>query len=87
MGAGSSTGGNAGGASVGHMSAQGMKNSNSPTAGDRDKGLARAEDRSDTQADRTGDTDSTSSKSKPSSKTAKTHHHFVRKPTTNTEHS
>lgn len=70
------------------MSAEGMKNSNSPMSGDRDKGLARAEDRSDTQADRVGDTDGTSAKSKASSKTTKTHrHHFVRKPTTNNEHS
>ena len=34
-----------GGASASHMSSQGLANSNGPNAADRDKGLARAEDR------------------------------------------
>lgn len=50
--AGAGTGANAGGMSVGHMSSKGMTNTNGFNAGDRDKGLARASDRSDTQADR-----------------------------------
>lgn len=37
--------GSAGGMSVGHMSSSGLSNSNGPEAADRDKGLARAEDR------------------------------------------
>jgi len=36
------------------MSGQAMSNSNSMHAGDRDKGLSRAADRSDTIADRAG---------------------------------
>ncbi|WP_430364723.1 hypothetical protein [Trinickia sp. NRRL B-1857] len=84
MGAGMGSGiggtkGNFGGLSAGHMSAEGLKNSNGPISGDRDKGLARAADRSDTQADRTADTDTSSAKSHrlgKSSKT-KTRHHSV----------
>ncbi|MBR8213100.1 hypothetical protein KDW61_30995 [Burkholderia cenocepacia] len=49
-----SSGGNAGGMSGGHMSGQALSNSNGMHAGDRDKGLARAADRSDTIADRAG---------------------------------
>jgi len=48
------SGGNAGGMSGGHMSSSALSNSNSIHAGDRDKGLARAADRSDTIADRAG---------------------------------
>ncbi|KVN04781.1 hypothetical protein [Burkholderia diffusa] len=47
-------GGNAGGMSGGHMSGEALSNSNSMHEGDRDKGLARAADRSDTIADRAG---------------------------------
>jgi hypothetical protein len=36
---------NPGGASASHLSAQGLAHSNGPNAADRDKGLARAEDR------------------------------------------
>lgn len=72
----------AGGMSAGHMSAKGMSNTNGPISGDRDKGLARAEDRSDTQADRVGDADATSPTSKHHSMAVKTHHqHLTRKPT------
>ncbi|RQV09909.1 hypothetical protein DF047_09875 [Burkholderia cenocepacia] len=49
-----SAGGSAGGMSGGHMSGQALSNSNGMHAGDRDKGLARAADRSDTIADRAG---------------------------------
>ena len=44
-------GGNAnpGGASASHMSSQGAANTNGPNAADRDKGLARAEDRMSAQ--------------------------------------
>jgi hypothetical protein len=45
-------GGNAGGMSAGHMSSKGLSNTNGFSSGDRDAGLARAADRSDTQADR-----------------------------------
>lgn len=45
-------GGNAGGMSAGHMSSKGVSNTNGFKSGDRDVGLARAADRSDTQADR-----------------------------------
>jgi hypothetical protein len=38
-------GGNPGGASASHISSQGRANTNGPNAADRDKGLARAEDR------------------------------------------
>jgi hypothetical protein len=38
--------------SAGHMSSQGVSNTNGFSSGDRDAGLARAADRSDTQADR-----------------------------------
>jgi hypothetical protein len=38
-------GGGAGGASMGHISSQGITNSNGPDSADRDKGRARAEDR------------------------------------------
>jgi hypothetical protein len=71
--------GNVGGLSASHMSAEGTKNANSPLSGDRDKGLARAEDRSDTQADRTSDTDSTTARSHHVGKAANTkaHHHVV----------
>ncbi|KUZ83378.1 hypothetical protein [Burkholderia ubonensis] len=48
------SGGNAGGMSGGHMSGEAMSNSNGFKSGDRDKGLARAADRSDTIADRAG---------------------------------
>ncbi|WP_105132744.1 hypothetical protein [Burkholderia sp. BE12] len=48
------SGGNAGGMSGGHMSGQALSNSNGMHAGDRDKGLSRAADRSDTIADRAG---------------------------------
>ncbi|NTX29489.1 hypothetical protein HT746_20575 [Burkholderia pyrrocinia] len=48
------SGGNAGGMSGGHMSGEALSNSNSMHAGDRDKGLSRAADRSDTIADRAG---------------------------------
>ncbi|KER69491.1 hypothetical protein HR51_23920 [Burkholderia cepacia] len=47
-------GGNAGGMSGGHMSGEAMSSSNGFKSGDRDKGLARAADRSDTIADRAG---------------------------------
>lgn len=47
-------GGNAGGMSAGHMSGQALSNSNGMHAGDRDKGLSRAADRSDSIADRAG---------------------------------
>lgn len=81
-GMGSGTGaakGSAGGLSAGHMSAQGAKNANSPISGDRDKGLARAEDRSDTQADRTADSDTSSAKSHHVGKaaTTKAHRHAI----------
>ncbi|MCW3541774.1 hypothetical protein [Burkholderia cenocepacia] len=46
--------GGSGGMSGGHMSGQALSNSNGMHAGDRDKGLARAADRSDTIADRAG---------------------------------
>lgn len=42
-------GGNAGGMSSSHMSAQGMANTNGPNSTDRDKGLERAEDRMSTK--------------------------------------
>ncbi|ABK06780.1 hypothetical protein QZM97_24530 [Burkholderia orbicola] len=48
------SGGNAGGMSGGHMSGQALSNSNGMHAADRDKGLARAADRSDMIADRAG---------------------------------
>lgn len=38
-------GGQMGGTSGSHMSSSGLKNSNGPSSTDRDKGLARAEDR------------------------------------------
>lgn len=38
-------GGGAGGGSAGHMSSQGMANTNGPRSADRDKGRARAADR------------------------------------------
>ena len=38
-------GGSPGGMSSGHMSGAGLRNTNGPEAADRDKGLARAEDR------------------------------------------
>ncbi|MGE5468472.1 MAG: hypothetical protein ACM3Y9_13690 [Ignavibacteria bacterium] len=47
MGGGMGTGG---GMSSGHMSAEGMANTNGPNAADRDKGLARAEDRQNAMA-------------------------------------
>lgn len=79
-----SAAGKTGGTPASHMSAEAMKNSNSPVAGDRDKGLARAADRSDTQADRTSDTDQSTTASRHHGKTTKTaahhHHHVVRKP-------
>ncbi|WP_175757958.1 hypothetical protein [Burkholderia cepacia] len=53
-GSGGNAGGNAGGMSGGHMSGQALSNSNGMHAGDRDKGLSRAADRSDTIADRAG---------------------------------
>jgi hypothetical protein len=77
-----SAGGNVGGLSASHMSAQGMKNSNSPISGDRDKGLDRAADRSDTQADRIGDnalSTATSHHGK-TTRTAVHHRSIVRKP-------
>ncbi|TAM02336.1 MAG: hypothetical protein EPN70_17065 [Paraburkholderia sp.] len=46
--------GGAGGNSAGHMSASAQAHSNGFNAGDRDAGLARAADRSDTIADRAG---------------------------------
>ncbi|AIO32795.1 hypothetical protein [Burkholderia pseudomultivorans] len=48
------SGGNAGGMSGGHMSGAALSNSNGFKAGDRDKGLSRAADRSDSIADRAG---------------------------------
>ena len=42
-------GNNAGGESSGHMSTQGMDNTNGPNAADRDTGLERSEDRENTQ--------------------------------------
>jgi hypothetical protein len=45
-------GGNAGGMSAGHMSSKGVSNTNGFRSADHDVGLARAADRSDTQADR-----------------------------------
>ncbi|TKC92204.1 hypothetical protein FAZ69_00410 [Trinickia terrae] len=45
-------GGEAGGMSGSHMSSKGVSNTNSFRSSDRDFGLSRAEDRSDTQADR-----------------------------------
>ncbi|KWF33815.1 hypothetical protein [Burkholderia pseudomultivorans] len=48
------SGGNAGGMSGGHMSGSALSNSNGFNAGDRDKGLSRAADRSDSIADRAG---------------------------------
>jgi len=45
-------GGNTGGMSAGHMSSKGVSNTNGFSSADRDAGLARAADRSDTQADR-----------------------------------
>lgn len=47
-------GGNAGGMSAGHMSSKGVSNTNGFSSADRDAGLARAADRSDSQADRAG---------------------------------
>jgi hypothetical protein len=41
-----------GGMSAGHMSSKGVSNTNGFSSADRDAGLARAADRSDTQADR-----------------------------------
>jgi len=79
-----SAAGNVGGLSASHMSAEGIKNSNSPISGDRDKGLARAADRSDTQADRVGDTarsTATSPHHGKATRTAVHHHSIVRKPT------
>lgn len=71
--------GNFGGLSASHMSAAGLKNSNSPISGDRDKGLARAADRSDTQADRTADADTsrTPSHHVGTHTKAKTRHHAL----------
>jgi hypothetical protein len=46
--------GGMGGESGGHMSAQAMSDSNGFKSADRDKGLGRAADRSDTIADRSG---------------------------------
>ena len=75
------------------MSAEGVKNSNSPISGDRDKGLARAADRSATQADRIGDTDQSIAtsphrgKASRTTKTAAHHHAIVRKPGTTPEGS
>lgn len=43
-------GGPAGGMADGHMSQQGLSNTNGPQAADRDKGLDRAADRSNTKA-------------------------------------
>jgi len=79
-----SAAGSVGGVSASHMSAQGMKNSNSPISGDRDKGLDRAADRSDTQADRIGDTalSTATSHHGKTTKTAVHHHSIVRKSTT-----
>lgn len=45
-------GGNASGMSAGHMSSKGLSNTNGFNSADRDAGLTRAADRSDTQADR-----------------------------------
>ena len=42
-------GANSGGMSASHMSSQGAANTNGPNAADRDKGLARAEDRMSAQ--------------------------------------
>jgi len=81
--------GNVGGLSASHMSAQGMKNSNSPISGDRDKGLDRAADRSDTQADRIGNaapSTATSHHGK-TTRTAVHHHSIVRKSRTTPEGS
>jgi hypothetical protein len=44
-----SSNGNPGGHSASHISSQGLANSNGPNAADRDKGLARAEDRRSAQ--------------------------------------
>ena len=81
MGSGSAKG-NVGGLSASHMSAEGLKNSNSPISGDRDKGLARAEDRSDTQADRTAEADADTAKAKShhvgKAVKAKEHHHTLK---------
>jgi hypothetical protein len=82
--------GRAGGTSASHMSAMALKNSNSPISADRDKGLARAADRSDVQADRSNPTDHDAPSAKHVGKTArgKTHHHsIVRKPAPSTDAS
>lgn len=44
-------GANAGGNSAGHISTQGLTNSNGPNARDRDTGLDRASDRANTSAE------------------------------------
>ncbi|WP_173259933.1 hypothetical protein [Paraburkholderia sp. NMBU_R16] len=85
-----SAAGNVGGVSASHMSSEGMKNSNSPISGDRDKGLERAADRSDTQADRVGETDrstATSPHHGKSTRTAVHRHSIVRKAGTTPEGS
>ena len=82
--------GKAGGTSASHMGATAVKNSNSPISGDRDKGLARAADRSDVQADRSSPTDQDAPSAKHVGKTtrARTHHHsIVRKSTPSTDAS
>ena len=49
-GGGHGAGGGAGGVSGEHSSSQGLANSNGPNSSDRDKGLARSEDRRSDQA-------------------------------------
>ena len=50
MGGGIRAGGDFGGRSASHISAEGLRNSNGPDARDRDKGRARAGDRSGLQS-------------------------------------
>jgi hypothetical protein len=67
--AGAGGGGHVGGVSAGHISEQGLTNTNGPDAADRDKGLDRAEDRMSQQgiehqkADEAVDTKSTNNDS------------------------
>ena len=81
-GLGAAAGGKAGGVSGSHMSGKGMTNTNGFEAGDRDKGLARAADRSATQAEREGVKPGHSHTH--THKASNTHHHRVSTPVTET---
>ncbi|PTB21407.1 hypothetical protein C9I57_07040 [Trinickia symbiotica] len=62
------------------MSSKGVSNTNGFESGDRDKGLARAEDRSTKQADR--DSAEPGATKAHAHKSIKAHHHHVVKQTT-----